>query len=489
MRIIARTNRGMARSCLAFTTAIIALLAAPCLCQQRPRVEDAGNAQKPAVDYPGRNRVNDDGIAHLNKLPKLSGLSLNKTAIGDPALEHLRNTTSLQHLGLYGTSVTDAGLVSLQGLVKLASLQLGGTRVSDAGIEAIERLPDIVVLGLGGTRISDASAARIARWTNLNMLDLSGTLIGDVGIKRLRGLKKLVWLKLEVTQITDAALQSLAGMQKLETLDLADTPITDAGLAYLKPLVSLQQLNLSGTQISDPRLLSIKDLPLLTSLDISRTPITALDVFRALPRNHPNVQKIEAALREKTELDFVQQPLSDVIDYLSQRHDIEVQLDGRSLTDAGVGSDTPITLSLKGVTLREALQKLLDPLKLTFAVRHEVLFIAAKPLPEKFGDFPVVPAGRRLSPKLAEAFMQKTELDFVELPLVDVVRALSRMHQIPLELDAKSLADAGIGFDVPITRSIKGITLKSGLELLLADLDLICVADGEKVVIRSKPSQ
>lgn len=85
--------------------------------------------------------------------------------------------------------------------------------------------------------------------------------------------------------------------------------------------------------------------------------------------------------------------------------------------------------------------------------------------------------------------MQITELDFAEQPFKDVIAFLSRKHGIEMDLDAKSFADAGIGFDVPITKFIKGITLKSGLELILDDLELTCVAEGEKLVIRTKSGQ
>ena len=85
--------------------------------------------------------------------------------------------------------------------------------------------------------------------------------------------------------------------------------------------------------------------------------------------------------------------------------------------------------------------------------------------------------------------MQRTELDFRERPLVRVIEFLAQKHNLDMQLDAASLAKGGIGFDVPITRNIKGITLKSGLELLLDELDLICVAEGEKLVIRTKADQ
>lgn len=82
--------------------------------------------------------------------------------------------------------------------------------------------------------------------------------------------------------------------------------------------------------------------------------------------------------------------------------------------------------------------------------------------------------------------MRPVSIDFAEKPLADVVRSLGEMYRIPFELDAPSLAAAGIGFDAPITRSLGGVTLKSALELILADLDLICVVEGDKVIVRAK---
>ena len=97
-----------------------------------------------------------------------------------------------------------------------------------------------------------------------------------------------------------------------------------------------------------------------------------------LVRQGPNEAKILAALDEKTELDFTEQTLNDVIDYLQQRHDIEIQIDSKALADAGLGSDTPVTRNLKGITLRSALKLLLGEMDLTYVIRNEVLMITTK---------------------------------------------------------------------------------------------------------------
>ncbi|HVX10957.1 MAG TPA: hypothetical protein VHC22_07250 [Pirellulales bacterium] len=87
---------------------------------------------------------------------------------------------------------------------------------------------------------------------------------------------------------------------------------------------------------------------------------------------------IAMALDESTELDFAEQPLTDVFDYLKQRHQIEIQLDTKALNEAGCGSDTPVTRSIRGVTLESALDLILTPLDLTWIIHDEVLFITSK---------------------------------------------------------------------------------------------------------------
>jgi len=80
-------------------------------------------------------------------------------------------------------------------------------------------------------------------------------------------------------------------------------------------------------------------------------------------------KKIHDALKSPTQLEFVETPLSDVIDYLKDYHGIEIQLDTKALGDVGIGSDTPVTKNLKGITLRSALRLMLHDLNLTTSFR------------------------------------------------------------------------------------------------------------------------
>ncbi|HVX12135.1 MAG TPA: VWA domain-containing protein [Pirellulales bacterium] len=134
------------------------------------------------------------------------------------------------------------------------------------------------------------------------------------------------------------------------------------------------QIELSHVPTSDEPPILYPDPEVWQLLTERRKKYKAVD----LTQHGPNETRILAALDEKTDLDFAEQPLTDAIDYLKQRHGIEIQLDTKALTDAGVGSDTPITRTIRGITLRSALKLLLSEMDLTYVIKNEVLMITSK---------------------------------------------------------------------------------------------------------------
>jgi hypothetical protein len=89
------------------------------------------------------------------------------------------------------------------------------------------------------------------------------------------------------------------------------------------------------------------------------------------------------------------------------------------------------------------------------------------------------PAEERI---LAELDAQ-TVLEFIDVPLIDVVDSLKDMHGIEILLDRKALDEVGIPSDCPITRELKGVSLRSALRLILRDLDLTFVVVDEVLLI------
>ncbi len=96
--------------------------------------------------------------------------------------------------------------------------------------------------------------------------------------------------------------------------------------------------------------------------------------------------RIRQALELPTLMDFTETPLQDAMDYLKDHHGIAIQLDTRALENAAIGSDTPITRTLTGVSLASALRLLLDDLDATYVVRDGVLLITTKDAAEKMVD-------------------------------------------------------------------------------------------------------
>jgi hypothetical protein len=68
-------------------------------------------------------------------------------------------------------------------------------------------------------------------------------------------------------------------------------------------------------------------------------------------------------------------PLESAIDYLQTLTGLPIVVDKTTLEEAGVTYQTPVTLNLKGVTVRTALRKMLGDVGLTYIVKDEVVEI------------------------------------------------------------------------------------------------------------------
>jgi len=91
------------------------------------------------------------------------------------------------------------------------------------------------------------------------------------------------------------------------------------------------------------------------------------------PRTAGAEKVIAKALESPMKSQFIETPLQDVLDTLSDEYKIEIQIDQRALDDVGVPSDTAVTIDVKGVTLRSGLRLILHQLDLTYMFRDEVL--------------------------------------------------------------------------------------------------------------------
>lgn len=124
-----------------------------------------------------------------------------------------------------------------------------------------------------------------------------------------------------------------------------------------------------------------------------------------LAREGAAERRINEELRRPTEMQFMDTPLSDAISVLKDRHQIEIQLDQKALRDAGIATDTPVTLDVKGISLRSALRLLLRPLDLTYVIQDEVLMITTPEEAEQRLSIKVYPVGDLVVPPYSPASM------------------------------------------------------------------------------------
>lgn len=77
-------------------------------------------------------------------------------------------------------------------------------------------------------------------------------------------------------------------------------------------------------------------------------------------------------------LDFAGTPLEEVVDFLRDEYEIEIQIDSNALDDIGIGTNESINVNLRNVPLRSALRLMLQQLELTSIIADEVLLITTQ---------------------------------------------------------------------------------------------------------------
>ncbi len=79
----------------------------------------------------------------------------------------------------------------------------------------------------------------------------------------------------------------------------------------------------------------------------------------------PNPEKLDANAQTRAKLEklihaeFVDTPLSQVLDYLANKVNVQFHMDKKVLSEAGITSDTPITFHLKNVPAEMVLRLIL----------------------------------------------------------------------------------------------------------------------------------
>ncbi len=465
--------------------------------------------------------ITDAGLVHLRGFTKLHQLDLANTKVTGTGFEHLPRNGSLVGLSLSGSSITDAGLAYLQDL-DLRSLYLGNTGLTDVGMEHLGRLKSVILLDLQGCeKITDAGLAHLQGHPSLGSLNLTQTQVTDAGLAHLHDLK-LVYLDLRATQVTDTGLAHLSGLTTLTHLDLRGTEVSDRGLEHLAGLTSLVYLYL-GRNVMGNGLVHFRGLPRISSICFERGDVDVAAVWQ-FKKERPDIQiqpdnrawgwdnparigppdltlatqRIIARLENDTRWDFVEIPLTDVLEFIQAQHDMTIQLDESTLEAAGTATDLPMTEAVQGITLHSGLRLLLSQSKLSYVVRDDALVITTKDEAQRLMQQGVINADEvehefakqrntsreQRAAKTVHALMQDTRCQITDTPLTKAVTQLTAQTDIPVEFDRARLARAGISPDVRCTLNVQDLPLGTVLRKLLSSAGLTYVVDCERLVIK-----
>jgi len=91
-----------------------------------------------------------------------------------------------------------------------------------------------------------------------------------------------------------------------------------------------------------------------------------------------SANRIEKALRQRAECNFVDRPLEEVCTVLESVYHTPIWIDKQALQDEGINMETQITLVKSGIPLESILRLILEPLGLTYVNREGVLTITTK---------------------------------------------------------------------------------------------------------------
>jgi hypothetical protein len=106
----------------------------------------------------------------------------------------------------------------------------------------------------------------------------------------------------------------------------------------------------------------------------------------------PMERAVADAMTRTVSLSSDETPLTAVIDQLERIAGLEIEFDWNALHDGGIGADTTVKrLNVKDISLRSALDLVLEPLDLTWRIHIDVLLVTTKIEAENFLDDKIYP--------------------------------------------------------------------------------------------------
>jgi hypothetical protein len=88
-------------------------------------------------------------------------------------------------------------------------------------------------------------------------------------------------------------------------------------------------------------------------------------------------------LKKPLDVEFIEAPLDDVLDFIKTKADVQFYVDDRALSDVGLDTSAPVSLSLKSISGEMALDLMLDQLDLEYVLRSGVVIVTTPEAAER----------------------------------------------------------------------------------------------------------
>jgi hypothetical protein len=126
-------------------------------------------------------------LAFLDKMPRLSALTLSGNHLTDDQLARVGRCPRLEFLSLIGDEVTDEGLAHLKSSVALKYLWiLSGSNLTDRGLAHLERLTNLETLNLCGMPMSEPGLVHLRKLPKLSNVMFSQGNLDDMAINQFK---------------------------------------------------------------------------------------------------------------------------------------------------------------------------------------------------------------------------------------------------------------------------------------------------------------
>lgn len=312
------------------------------------------------------------------------------------------------------------------------------------------------------------------------------------------------WNRIVRTSLIPILLEEVERMSPDASLSIIATPhvVTLLGRERSLEMAIPTSGPLLAAGTADPEFSGLERLRLTPTLPSSnRIRIESVFVLRQKAAEHAdvpefNVRSTKTLLHEDQSVAILLREAEDSTRALlvfmtsGQAKQVVAEQGTRGKPEVG-NNDTPEPASQNAKLIKEIreLRKLIqsvrgDVLKLRSALKQQVTE-ASQPRE------PLEPDGGQstteaIHAQIEQALDQSVEIDATEMPLKDVLQQLSQAANINVVVDTTALEEEGFTVEHPVTITVRGVSLKSVLKLLLHDLKLNWVVEDEVLKITSQ---